>query len=120
VHVITSVAAPSALRADRDKLVQVFLNLVNNSLGAGAGNIRIAVEEGVRGVTVSFSDDGIGIRKEDMGKIFDPFFTTKREGTGLGLPICRKIIEDHGGTLDILSEEGKGTTATVFFAGKNR
>lgn len=120
VHVITSVAASSAVRADRDKLVQVFLNLVNNSLGAGAGSIRIDVENSLRGVTVSFADDGIGIRKEDMGKIFDPFFTTKREGTGLGLPICKKIIEEHGATLDILSEEGKGTTAKVCFAERNR
>lgn len=115
VRIITSVPSSSAVKADRDKLIQVFLNLVNNSLGAGTRNILIDVGKSPRGVTVSFADDGIGIKREDMGKIFDPFFTTKREGTGLGLPICKKIVEDHGGTLDITSEEGKGTTALITF-----
>ncbi len=115
VQILTSVAPPAVMKADRDKLIQVFLNLVNNSLGARTRSIRIDVFKVPRGVTVSLKDDGIGISRENMDKIFDPFFTTKREGTGLGLPICKKIVEDHGGTLDIVSEEGKGTTALITF-----
>jgi PAS domain S-box-containing protein len=115
VHLLTSIPSPVTLKADRDKLVQVFLNLINNSLGAGTRTIRIDVGQSPDGVSISLKDDGIGIKREDMGKIFDPFFTTKREGTGLGLPICKKIVEDHGGTLDILSEGGKGTTALLTF-----
>jgi PAS domain S-box-containing protein len=113
VDFVTSLPSSLVVKADRDKLIQVFLNLTNNALGAGSRNIRVNAKRSPRGVAISFADDGVGIKREDMERIFDPFFTTKREGTGLGLPICKKIIESHGGTLDILSEEGKGTTALM-------
>jgi signal transduction histidine kinase len=62
---------------------------------------------------IIITDDGAGIREEHLSKIFNPFFTTKKGGTGLGLPICRKIIEDHEGSINIASSEGKGTTITL-------
>jgi two-component system sensor histidine kinase HydH len=62
---------------------------------------------------IRFSDSGAGIESESLARIFEPFFTTKPDGTGLGLAITRKIIEGHGGTLDVESVVGQGTTVVV-------
>jgi signal transduction histidine kinase len=59
-------------------------------------------------------DTGTGIPKEYLETIFDPFFTTRGDGTGLGLPIAQQIVHNHGGTLELESQEGDGTTVTVF------
>jgi two-component system sensor histidine kinase HydH len=59
------------------------------------------------------SDTGMGIRKEDLEHVFDPYFTTKQTGTGLGLAIVHKIIEAHGGEVNVESEIGRGTTVSV-------
>jgi signal transduction histidine kinase len=66
-------------------------------------------------ISVSISDTGSGMPHEITDKIFDPFFSTKPvgDGTGLGLAISHKIVRDHGGTIDVRSEPGKGTTFTV-------
>ncbi len=93
-----------------DKLTQVFLNLIDNAIGAGSKTIDITAEKKDNAVALTVKDDGIGIKKAALGMIFDPFFTTKKEGTGLGLSICKKIIEDHGGNIEIQSTEGEGTT----------
>jgi signal transduction histidine kinase len=115
------------LRADSQMLQQLLLNLLTNALDAieGDGEVRIAadvieVEHGARGrreiVEVSVADNGRGIAPENLSKVFDPFFTTKEvgKGTGLGLPICQSIVEQHGGTIEIKSEGiGKGALVTV-------
>jgi signal transduction histidine kinase len=62
-------------------------------------------------------DTFIGIPQSNLKRIFDPFFTTKSEGTGLGLSISAKILEGHGATIDVVSEEGKGSTFNIFFPG---
>jgi signal transduction histidine kinase len=64
---------------------------------------------------ITVSDDGPGIRTEDLQRVFEPFFTTKKGGTGLGLPICKKIVEDHGGTIEIRSAESEGTSVVLTF-----
>jgi signal transduction histidine kinase len=65
-------------------------------------------------VEILFTDDGVGIRKENIDYLFSPFYTTKVRGTGLGLAICRRIIvERHYGKMQVMSEEGKGTTVKV-------
>jgi signal transduction histidine kinase len=69
------------------------------------------------GVGIEVRDTGIGISRAHLKKIFDPFFTTKSEGTGLGLSISAKILENHGATIDAVSEEGKGSTFTIHFPG---
>ncbi|MFQ5657218.1 MAG: ATP-binding protein [Candidatus Methylomirabilales bacterium] len=112
------------LLADSDKLKQVILNLLKNALEAtpSGGTVtvgtRVHKSEG-RGkedqVEMFVSDTGPGIPPKDQDRIFDLFFTTKPRGAGLGLPICRRIVEDHGGTMTVESQPGQGTTLTVQF-----
>ena len=73
----------------------------------------INVRQVEKAYEIRFSDTGQGIEKETLKRIFEPFFTTREEGTGLGLAITKKIIEGHGGTLEMESEAGKGTTVLV-------
>ena len=76
---------------------------------------QLTLDGGIPALRIEFSDTGIGIEAEDLRKLWEPFFTTKPEGegTGLGLPICRRIVEEHKGTIDIESERGKGTTVRI-------
>jgi CheY-like chemotaxis protein len=104
------------------RLSQVFLNLLVNAgqaitEGYAAGNrieVRTFTEEG-EWVVVEVSDTGHGIPEEHLPRLFEPFFTTKKvgEGSGLGLSICRSILETYGGTIDARSELGVGTTISV-------
>jgi two-component system, NtrC family, sensor kinase len=101
------------------QLNQVFLNLVTNAAQAtpeqgGEIVVRTRVEDPGH-VAVDVIDNGHGIAPEIRKKIFDPFFTTKEvgKGTGLGLSICYKIVESHGGRIDVQSDVGKGTRFTV-------
>jgi signal transduction histidine kinase len=73
--------------------------------------------EGAEAVAIDFADAGEGIAAEHLEKIWEPFFTTKAEGkgTGLGMAICRRIVEEHGGTIEIESEMGRGTTVRMLF-----
>jgi signal transduction histidine kinase len=66
-----------------------------------------------RWMRIRVSDSGGGIAQENMGRLFEPFFTTKQNGTGLGLAVTRRIIEEHNGTIQVESQAGKGTTFTV-------
>jgi hypothetical protein len=97
-------------------LQQVVLNLVTNAGQALAdhGTIRVTTADDSGGrVIVEISDDGPGIPPDALTRVFDPFFTTKPTGTGLGLSVSYGIVRDHGGTLDVRSELGRGTTFTV-------
>ncbi|OGG46230.1 MAG: hypothetical protein A3F84_28740 [Candidatus Handelsmanbacteria bacterium RIFCSPLOWO2_12_FULL_64_10] len=103
--------------ADRQLLRQLFLNLVTNAVDAmpGGGALTIRVTSTSERVVMEFSDTGVGIAPEDLARVGEPFFTTKAEGkgTGLGVPICQRIVQDHHGSLDIVSELGVGTTVRV-------
>ena len=115
------------IRGDRAQLTQVFLNLVKNAFQAmdKPGSLAITTrletdyhvrEQGTgrnRFIWVEISDEGAGIKQEDLARIFAPFFTTKNSGTGLGLAICYGIIKEHGGIIRVESSEGKGTTFKV-------
>ncbi len=81
-----------SVRGDEDKLTQVFFNLLDNAINAGAKAISITASRGKEKVVVSVEDDGHGIKLERLGRVFEPFFTTKKEGTGLGLAICKKLM----------------------------
>lgn len=100
---------------DGEKLRQAFLNIVINALQATpvGGRVDINVRQADGNLEISFSDTGQGIEPESLKRIFEPFFTTRAEGTGLGLAITKNIIESHGGTLEVESESGDGTTVVV-------
>ena len=102
-----------------EEIKQAFLNIVKNAFEAmpegGQFTIRTRDKsDPPKFVEVTFVDNGIGIKKENLSKLSNPFFTTKLRGTGLGLAICHRIInERHGGKIYIESEENKGTTIRV-------
>jgi signal transduction histidine kinase len=111
------------VRADAEQLRQVFLNLSLNALQAMSQGGRLQVSTSLRRSTrrgaaaafleIRFRDNGVGIPANDLKSLFIPFFTTKEKGTGLGLPISQRIIENHGGTIEVRSQPGSGATFTV-------
>ena len=107
----------STIPCDSDKLETVFVNLIMNSIqaiGNKTGNISInLIEESEDVVLITVHDNGPGISQKLIRKIFDPLFTTRQIGTGLGLPSCKNIIENHGGSIDVSSTRGKGTTFLI-------
>jgi PAS domain S-box-containing protein len=101
-----------------NELEQVVLNLLTNAADAMHNGGTISVRTSLyldRDFIIYFEDTGVGIPKENMDKIFEPFFTSKElgSGTGLGLPVCKRIIEHHNGSIAINSREGKGTLVVV-------
>lgn len=103
------------IMGDEDKLTQVMLNLCLNSLQAMAdgGTLKISTSMEEKWAVVEIADNGCGIAPEITTKIFEPYFTTKHGGTGLGLAMSAKIIDDHKGQILISSDQGRGTTVTV-------
>jgi len=110
------------MHADRELLRQLFLNLFTNASDAmpQGGTLTVHVvagvlESGAPAVVMEFVDTGVGIAPDDLPKVLEPFFTTKPEGkgTGLGLPICRRIVQEHHGTFNIVSDVGQGTTVHI-------
>ncbi|MEC3421908.1 ATP-binding protein, partial [Bacillus cereus] len=100
---------------DRHELVQVFLNLFQNAVDAQGDkplSIQITSYRLDNFVRITFTDNGIGIPPAIQEYIFDPFFSTKDSGTGLGLSVTKKIIQNHNGTLKMTSNED-GTTFTI-------
>ena len=110
---------PSVL-ADRVQLQQVFLNLMMNAAEAMAAIsdrprvLRVRSERHDTGIFVSVEDTGTGIDPKDMGRLFETFFTTKPEGMGMGLSICRSVIESHGGRIEVSPAEPCGSVFRVF------
>ncbi|RVU46839.1 hypothetical protein FRC91_14955 [Bradymonadales bacterium TMQ1] len=101
---------------DRDRLMQVFINLMTNAVEAmpDGGLMRVQVVQSESGLRVEFGDSGQGMSPAMKYRIFDLFYTSKASGTGIGLAIARKIVEAHGGSIDVLSRPGEGTTFTVY------
>jgi len=99
----------------RDQLVQVFLNLILNAVDATAKGGRIEIRADCTGeqLLVTIRDDGCGIGPEEAARVFQPYFTTKKHGTGLGLFVTRKLVIDHGGSIEFQSLPGSGTTFCV-------
>jgi signal transduction histidine kinase len=105
----------SQVRADPLQMEQVFFNLVHNAIQAmeEGGTLTVSTETTGKGVVISFTDTGEGILPGDLSRIFQPFFTTKHRGSGLGLPVVKKIMDAHGGTIEVESEPGEGTAAVL-------
>jgi two-component system NtrC family sensor kinase len=110
------------VRIDVHQVQQVLINLMLNAVQAmargGTLTVRTFRENG-SGVGVEIRDTGVGIPAANLKKIFDPFFTTKSEGTGLGLSITMKILDNHRASLEVESEEGKGSVFTLHFPGES-
>lgn len=100
---------------DRELFKQALLNLMLNAEQAmpGGGELTIQAAREPDGICLSLIDTGKGISAEVLAKVFRPFFSTKPGGNGLGLPTVRKIVEAHGGTIEVQSEPGKGTKFTL-------
>ncbi len=122
-HPIT-VAAPDGPiigRWDRDRLVQVLHNLVGNAIkySPAGGEITIQIERHPATVDIAVRDQGLGIPTEELGRVFTRFYRAKAArstgitGSGLGLTICKGLVEAHGGTIRVASEPGRGSTFTV-------
>jgi two-component system NtrC family sensor kinase len=105
------------VKASKNQLRQVFLNMVANARDAMTNGGTLTVTTGPDGdnVVIDITDTGYGIREEHIDKIFDSFFTTKGEvkGVGLGLSVCYGFIQDHGGDIEVKSQEEVGTTFTI-------
>jgi signal transduction histidine kinase len=104
------------IEGDENQLKQVFLNIISNAIYSmhNAGTLGVRTRLSGETVLVEVSDTGSGIPREIMDRIFEPFFTTKNEkGTGLGLSISFKIVQGHGGNIEVESQPGKGSRFTV-------
>ncbi len=103
------------IKADMGKMVRVFINLVKNAIDAmpKGGKLKIRSTTANGNVNIAFADTGTGISDEVMAKLFTPLFTTKAQGMGFGLPICKRVVEAHGGKITVESTVGKGTTFTI-------
>ena len=100
---------------DRDKIIQVLINLIQNAFQAieDGGHVQIILQQEGKMAAIHVCDNGLGISENTLHQIFDPFYTTKEDGTGLGLPLCQKIIDDHQGQISVTSEVGVGSVFTV-------
>ena len=119
IELVKDYANLAPVDVDGDQLRSAFLNTLLNATEAVShdGVIRVTTElqdtDTGRWAVVTIADDGAGIEEGDFKAIFDPFFTTKSLGTGLGLTNARKVVELHGGTIEVASEPNVGTTITI-------
>ncbi|NBW86220.1 MAG: sensor histidine kinase [Planctomycetia bacterium] len=105
-----------AVRLDRETFRSAVLNLLINAVQAmeGGGQLVVRTRAAGLGVLLELIDTGPGMDAETLGKVFRAFYTTKQGGSGLGLPTARKIVEAHGGTIDVESAPGRGTKVTIW------
>ena len=115
VEINTELSQLPEIKVDEDQMKRVFLNFITNGIQAmeNGGTLTVTTKQTEGFVVINFKDTGVGISKENMGKLFSPLFTTKAKGMGMGLAICKKFIKSHGGSIEVESEVGKGSTFTV-------
>jgi signal transduction histidine kinase len=122
VSLVRNLSAPGhALSFDGERMRQVVINLIDNAAQAmasadnrtAAGRIVVTTAARFNGFELTIADNGPGIAPENIAKVFEPLFSTKSFGTGLGLPMVKQVIEQHGGTVEIGSTPGKGTKVTI-------
>ena len=101
--------------ADSDQMKQVFFNIIRNSLQAmtRGGILHLRTELLADRVAIAIRDTGGGIPSDVLQHIFEPYFTTKNEGSGLGLMIVQRVVREHGGLVEVSSEQGRGTTFRI-------
>jgi len=105
------------IEINEQEIRQLVTNLVKNAFEAMEPGGKVSISTGMRHdeMYIIVTDEGHGMSRETLEKLGNPFFTTKEDGTGLGLPVCYRIVERHGGRIHVESEEGKGTTFIVYF-----
>jgi signal transduction histidine kinase len=104
------------IRGDRQRLKEALWNLVQNAFQAmtAGGKLHLSARvQNPKEIRIEIADTGEGVPEENLGRIFDYYFTTKEKGLGLGLPSAHKIIQEHGGTIAVRSQRGKGTTFEI-------
>ncbi|MFN0137622.1 MAG: protoglobin domain-containing protein [Phycisphaerae bacterium] len=111
----TGLDSPTAIQADESQIEQVMINLMQNAVQAShdRGSVRVGLVSEIDYVMILVEDRGEGMNDETVRRAFEPFFTLKSKGTGLGLPICKRIIDAHDGSISISSVVGRGTVVTV-------
>jgi signal transduction histidine kinase len=115
VQLANSTLNEPRIKIDSDKMKRVFANFIENAVEAmpQEGKLTISSRASGNDVEFKFIDSGVGMTREVLEKIWAPFFTTKAKGMGLGLAICRRIIEAHQGRISVESIVGEGTTFTI-------
>lgn len=115
ITISTVCPASLACLGNSHRFEQVLLNLGKNALQATStgGSVEFSLAAVGNSAVITVKDTGDGIAADDVPKVFEPFFTTKTRGTGLGLALCRKIVEEHEGTIHLESVRDEGTTVTV-------
>ena len=117
IKVDTDLAELPLIPSDEGQLVQVFINIILNAVESMPKGGKLAISSSVKQdrdfINVSIKDTGEGISKENLLKLFEPLFSTKINGTGLGMVVCKGIIENHKGYIKVESKEDKGTLVTV-------
>jgi len=100
---------------DRTLVSRALANIVENALHAmpGQGSLTVTARQSGASVLIDVTDTGVGMDREALARVFEPYFSTKTTGTGLGLPIARRNIELSGGTIQVDSEQGRGTRVTI-------
>ncbi len=103
------------ISVDETLMKRLFTNLILNAVQAMPDGGSLSIRGSLQGddVVISVEDTGVGIREENLDEIFKPLFSSKAKGTGFGLPVCKRIVDAHGGTISVESEEGVGSTFTV-------
>jgi signal transduction histidine kinase len=101
---------------DKDKIRIALRNIFTNGIEAipRKGTIEVRATGQKEGISLEIKDNGIGMEREVLDRVFEPYFSTKGSGTGLGLPIAKKVIEDHGGTIQVSSQKNKGTKISIY------
>jgi two-component system sensor histidine kinase BaeS len=116
---VDGLSAPKRVRGDEGTLVEALVNLLNNAVKYSPGGTRVTVttteEKGQ--VAIAVADSGVGISAEDLPRVFQDFYraasASREQGCGLGLPLSRRIMEAHDGTISATSEPGKGSTFVI-------
>lgn len=106
---------------NRNKILQVFINLITNAIDASERNSMIKLrsyQNSKKDVIFEVEDNGVGIGEDAKEKVFMDFYTSKRSGTGLGLSVCKKLLEEYDCEIDFESAENKGTTFKILFPKK--
>jgi signal transduction histidine kinase len=123
IKIIRKYDTDGRLEGDAEQLRRVVINLVGNAIDAleeansDQPEVRVSMGENLAGteVWVRVADNGLGIDDDLRDQIFDPFYTSREEGTGLGLALCRKIVDDHGGSIVVETASGEGTEFVLAF-----